>query len=221
MCILSQNEKGMDFIMNQIIYIKEDNEKSNNKKFVFKAQFIFSIILIFILLTIYLYFRYNNQIYSENSAYRISNNYHVYRLYANETNNESAISSSVIGTIQIPEINVSYPILSDLNETLLKASPCKFLGDISDDSNLCIAGHNYDNDKFFSRINLLTYGDKIIITDNNNVIYNFSVFDNYEVDASDLSPIYKVTNRYKKELTLVTCNNQNNKRIIVKAKLET
>ena len=109
MCILSQNEKGMDFIMNQIIYIKEDSEKSNNKKFVFKAQFILSIILIFILLTIYLYFRYNNQISSENYASRISNNYQVYRLYANETNNESAISSSVIGTIQIPEINV-FPV---------------------------------------------------------------------------------------------------------------
>ena len=207
--------------MNQIIYIKEDNEKSKNKRFVFKAQFLFSIIFLVILLTIYIYFRYNNQISSENYASRISNNYQVYRLYANEANNESVVSSSVIGTIQIPEINISYPILSDLNETLLKASPCKFLGDISDDSNLCIAGHNYDNDKFFSKINLLNYGDKIIITDNNDVIYNFSVFDNYEVDASDLSPIYKVTNKYKKELTLVTCNNQNNKRIIVKAKLET
>ena len=38
----------------------------------------------------------------------------------------------------------------------------------------------------------------------------------YETDDTDFSPIYnRISNAY--ELTLVTCNNLNNKRIIVKA----
>ena len=94
-----------------------------------------------------------------------------------------------------------------------------FLCEISDNSNLCIAGHNFDNESFFSRIRTLTKDDKVIVTDESNFKYTFLVFDNYEVDPSDLSPIYQVTSKNKKELTLVTCNNQNNKRIIIKCKL--
>ena len=209
--------------MNQILYVKEDNKKSNSnkkKRKIFKAQFVFSIFFLLIFIALFITFRYNNQISSNDYASRLNNNYQIYRLYANNNQTENAVSSSIIGTIEIPKINISYPILSELNETLLKVSPCRFLGDISDNSNLCIAGHNYDNDKFFSRIWRLNTGDKVIISDNDNSTYNFSVFNKYEVDSSDLSPIYEVTNKYKKELTLVTCNNQNNKRIIVKAKLD-
>ena len=35
---------------------------------------------------------------------------------------------SVIGTIDIEKINVSYPILSDINKDILKISPCRFYG---------------------------------------------------------------------------------------------
>ena len=84
-------------------------------------------------------------------------------------------------------------------------------------SNLCIAGHNYDNDKFFSHIPSLNYDDEIIIHDNFNNSFFYTVIKNYEVKEDDLSPIYdKISNSY--ELTLITCNNINNNRIIIKAK---
>ena len=213
--------------MNQILVVKDDNSKKNiikKKKFVFKAQFLFSSLLIILLITIFLYFRYNKQTASDNYASHLSNNYQVYRLYSNDkqstsqTNTES--EANIIGNIQIPKLNISYPILSNLNENLLKLSPCRFFGNISDNSNLCIAGHNYDNNSFFSKIQNLKINDRIIISDNTNSVYTFYVFDNYEVAPSDLSPIYETTNQFKKELTLVTCNNQNDKRIIVKAKLD-
>ena len=209
--------------MNQIIYIKDDiaTENIKKKKSAFRAQFFFSIIFLFIFICSFIYFRYNNQHSSDNYSSQLANNYKIYRLYANTSQEQEAPQSSIIGTIEIPKIQVSYPILSTLDERLLRIAPCRFLGDISDSSNLCIAGHNYDNDKFFSNIRYLEKNDEIIITNNSNFIYDFIVFDNYEVISSDLSPIYEVTNKYKKELTLVTCNNKNNKRIIVKAKLET
>ncbi len=82
--------------------------------------------------------------------------------------------------------------------------------------NLCIAAHNYDNYKFFSNISYLSNGDEILIYDSygNKVVYH--VFDNYEVSENNLSPLESFKNN-KKQVTLVTCNNSNSKRIIVKA----
>ncbi len=69
-----------------------------------------------------------------------------------------------------------------------------------------------------TKIDKLEVNDKIIIVDNFNNEYNFSVIKNYEVKNNDLSPIYEnSSNKY--ELTLVTCNNINNNRIIIKAVL--
>lgn len=216
--------------MNQILLVKnEDVEKQRNsflskKRFVFRTQFIVLILFLACLIIFYIYNSKVSSINSDNYAARLSNNYQVYRLYASnstETNysNQNTETAYIIGNIEIPKIGISYPILSTINDELLKASPCRFYGEISDNSNLCIAGHNYDNNSFFSKIRLLNNSDKIIISDSNNKKYTFEVFDNYEVSPSDLSPIYNVTNRYKKELTLVTCNNQNNKRIIIKGRL--
>ena len=209
--------------MNQIVFIKDDNNSKELKKkrLAFKTQFLFSIVMLVFLLAMFFYIRHINRKSSEKNSSYLSNSYQVYRLYSDNNDNYEDNSSNpyVIGNIEIPKINISYPILSTLNEELLKISPCRFYGQISDNSNLCIAGHNFDNDSFFSKINSLATNDEIIIIDKSNFKYTFLVFDNYEVDSSDLSPIYSVTGNNKKELTLVTCNNQNNKRIIIKAKL--
>lgn len=210
--------------MNQILLVKnEDVEKQRNdflskKRFIFRIQFFVLMLFLACLIAFYIYYTKVSSINSDNYAAELSNNYQVYRLYASGST-PTVESAYIIGNIEIPKIGISYPILSTISDELLKASPCRFYGDIADNSNLCIAGHNYDNNSFFSKIKLLNNNDKIIITDSNNKNYTFAVFDNYEVSPSDLSPIYNVTNRYKKELTLVTCNNQNNKRIIIKGRL--
>ena len=83
-------------------------------------------------------------------------------------------------------------------------------------SNLCIAGHNYNNDKFFSRISILEKGDKINIYNNEGTKFSYDVIKNYEVKENDFSPVFqKLSNNY--ELTLLTCNNLTNTRIIIKA----
>lgn len=83
-------------------------------------------------------------------------------------------------------------------------------------SNLCIAGHNYNDDRFFGKIFLLRNNDKIIIKDNSNNQFTYYVYDKYEVKEDDLSPISD--NKLFCELTLITCNNFNNNRLIIKAK---
>ena len=86
-------------------------------------------------------------------------------------------------------------------------------------SNLCITAHNYNDNRFFGKISELNFNDIIIIEDNFQNKYNYYVYDKYEVFEEDLSPInYNNDNAFI--LTLITCNNLNNKRIIVKAKQE-
>ena len=122
------------------------------------------------------------------------------------------------GIIQIPKIDLYYPVFSHLTEELLKASPCKFYGDTpSVNGNIAIAGHNYDNRLFFSKLSSLSSNDIIYIFDNNGFKYVYLVYNIYEVPSSDLSPVLNYEQN-EKILTLVTCNNFNNNRIIVRAK---
>ncbi|MCL2354702.1 MAG: sortase [Oscillospiraceae bacterium] len=101
-------------------------------------------------------------------------NYSITRLYATSSEEVPLVNLenngnnySVIGILQIDKINLKYPILSDINDYLLSVAPCRFHGPLPNDpGNLCIAGHNYDDDRFFSRLNQLQLGDIIIIYDN-------------------------------------------------------
>ena len=68
----------------------------------------------------------------------------------------------IVGKIKIPSINVDYSILSETSDELLKVSVCKFWGaNPNQIGNLCIAGHNYRNKRFFSKVPTLKVGDII------------------------------------------------------------
>lgn len=123
--------------MNQILFHYEDTNKFHvNKKYSFLKKvkhlylFIF-IILIIIILIIFSYIIYNKQkIYQENKkAEKMINTYHITTLYSSDSNYDSIKLSnhiSIIGLIEIPKINISYPILGESNEELLKISVCRF-----------------------------------------------------------------------------------------------
>ena len=132
--------------------------------------------------------------------------------------NKKTLIMNYFGIIEIPKINLYYPVFSHLTEELLKISPCKFYGDSPNvNGNICIAGHNYDNSLFFSKISTLSQNDEIYIFDNNGTQYTYLVYAIYEVNQSDLSPIFDYEAN-EKILTLVTCNHLNSNRIILKAK---
>ena len=82
--------------------------------------------------------------------------------------------------------------------------------------NMCIAGHNYNSYKFFSKLKDLKIGDKINIYDLYGKKITYSVYDSYEIDYTDLSPLNQDTNG-KREITLITCNNIKNRRRVIKA----
>ena len=123
-----------------------------------------------------------------------------------------------IGVINIPSINVNYPILSTYTDELLKIAPCKFHGPNPNEvGNLCIAGHNYKNSKFFSKVPTLELGDKIEITDLSGRMLTYTVYDKFIVNPDELECTSQLTNG-KKEITLITCTNDNKQRHIIKAR---
>lgn len=118
--------------------------------------------------------------------------------------------------IEIDKIGISYPVFNELNEELLKIGPCKFYGkDIGDNTNICIAGHNYNDNRFFSNLFKMKIGEKIKIIDLDKKEYLYEIFDIYETEESDVEGVINKKRAY--ELTLLTCNNSNGKRLIIKA----
>lgn len=121
--------------MNQIIFNYDYNSKKKqffeNKKVLYLTIFIFAIIIIIFIL---FYIIYNRYTISRNNTISeiIKNNYYISTLYSNSqpSSNYNAIqlsnSISIIGLIEIPKINISYPILSQSNDDLLKISVCRF-----------------------------------------------------------------------------------------------
>lgn len=133
-------------------------------------------------------------------------------------------SYEVIASIEIPKIDVNYAILLGKNpenteemDALMKISPIKFYGaDPNEEGNFCIAGHNYRNTKFFSKVLTLDVGDTVKITDMTGRLLWYKIYSKYEVDPRDTSCVSQKTNG-RKEITLITCTNDNKKRVIVKA----
>ena len=138
----------------------------------------------------------------------------------NRTSNKvlvDGVEYDTVGSISIPSINVYYPILSETTESLLKVSVCKFWGSNPNEvGNLCIAGHNYRNQKFFSKVPDLPVGDIIEITDLSNNTVRYKIYDIYTVVPEDVSCTSQLTNG-KKIVTLITCTDDSSERVIVKA----
>ena len=208
--------------MNQILSTKIDTKNIFKRKW-FKIQLYFSMLVItIIIIVVFIYI--NNLSKNEKLSNSLIQSYNIYKLYSSsssytyskEYNSDSF--NAIFGIIEIPKIGIYYPIFSHLNEELLKISPCKFFGEsLNKNGNICIAGHNYDNSMFFSKLSILNKDDELFIFDNNGTKYIYKVTNIYEVSDSDLSPIFNYENG-EKILTLVTCNNINSNRIILRAK---
>lgn len=195
--------------MNQIIVT---SLKKNYKKY-FKLQFIISIICIGFLI-FYLFYN-NKKIERVENLYKIlDKNTEISKMYKME--NLNIEQSLYLGKIYIDKINLEYPIFKNYTEELLMISPCRFYGvDIGEKGNICIAGHNYNDNRFFSRINELEIKDKIKLVDSQGKEFIYTIYDIFEIEETDFKSVFEKKKQF--ELTLLTCNNYNKKRIIIKA----
>ena len=123
----------------------------------------------------------------------------------------------VIGLIQISKINLEYPILIETTQDSLTKSITRFgNGEVNGVGNLCLAGHDYINNSMFGGINKLENGDEILITDLYGNKVTYTVFDKYTTDPNDTSVLESI-DVTKREITLITCINGNQDRLIIRA----
>lgn len=199
-----------------MIQILITKNKYYKRKYLFIIQLCLSIIILFTI--IYFIFNYFHKIkIQEDFSKQLTTNYSLSQLYNNYKTDQQDDDNyyQLFGTIEIPKISLKYSIFSTLDEEKLKIAPCKFFGkDLNSNDNICIAAHNYDNGKFFSDIILLDINDVIYLF-SDNIKYSYNVISKYEVNPNNLDPIFEYDNN--KYLTLVTCNNLNGNRVIIKA----
>ena len=124
----------------------------------------------------------------------------------------------VEGIIEIPKINIKYPIIDHTNEETMKVSITKFWGPQANEiGNYTVAGHNNKDGTMFGKTKYLQIGDKIKLTNLKNETIEYGVYKIYSIDPDDVSCVESVENGTR-EITLITCTNGHKNRLVTKAR---
>lgn len=135
-----------------------------------------------------------------------------------EYKTSNGISYSVEAVLNIPRLGINYPVISEWSEELLKISLNKYWGPKPNEvGNYCIVGHNYKSGKMFGNLPAITNGDIIELTDMSGRTIQYAVYDRYVVDPTNTACTSQLTGG-KKELTLITCKEYGQQRLVVKAR---
>ena len=127
---------------------------------------------------------------------------------------------TVIGTIEIPKINLSYPILKEASTTALEKSVAMLYGvGPNKPGNTLIIGHNYRNGLFFANNKNLSVGDKVYITDLSGQRLSYTIYDKFETTENDTEFLTRNTNGAR-EISLQTCTDDATLRLIILAKCD-
>ena len=82
---------------------------------------------------------------------------------------------------------------------------------------MCIVGHNYEDSRFFGKLNKIKNGTIVKITDLSGKTLDYEVYDKYVVGPYDTDCTSQLT-KGNTEATLITCNKDGSKRFVVKAR---
>ncbi len=124
----------------------------------------------------------------------------------------------VEGIIEIPKINIKYPIIDHTNEETMKVSITKFWGPQANEiGNYTVAGHNNKDGTMFGKTKYLQIGDKIKLTNLKNETIEYEIFKIYSIDPDDVSCVESVESGTR-EVTLITCTNGHKNRLVTKAR---
>ena len=123
----------------------------------------------------------------------------------------------VIGKLEIPKLNLSTYILSEMNDDTLSKSVTKLCGpNINEAGNFCILGHNYNKKTMFGNLKKIEINDKVILTNMYGQKVEYIVYDIYKVYPNEVECLTQKTYG-NREATLITCTTGAIKRLIIKA----
>ena len=120
-----------------------------------------------------------------------------------------------IGTLEIPALNLSLPVMSEWSYPKLKIAPCRYVG-TAYQGNFVIAAHNYRT--HFGSLGNLSAGDRVTFTDVDGNIFSYDVV---EVQILNPAAIEEMVSD-DWDLSLFTCTLGGKTRLTVRCdKIET
>lgn len=167
----------------------------------------------------------NEIVESNNIEAPIENDIEIPTVQVNEISNANSNTTSssqvtykgynVVGRIEIPTIDLDYPILERATPDSIELSVAVLYGPGPNQiGNTTIVGHNYRNGSFFGSNDKLKLGDKIYITDNSGTRIKYNIYNIYETSSEDSDFIIRDTNG-KREVSLSTCTDNSKARLII------
>ena len=93
---------------------------------------------------------------------------------------------NVLGKIVIDKIKVEQPILDSVEEKAMENGVIKLYGgNLNEEGNFCIAGHNYEN--IFKNLDEMDLGNEIEIVDNEQNSTKYKITEISSVEPTDLN----------------------------------
>ena len=168
--------------MNQILVTEKlyVTPELKRKKKIYKIEFFISILLICLLSSYYIYAEYDrnkseevsqvllSEVQQDNTTKTSTENDAIIIVLSEEESDEAEVDTNQImndvtiggvtysteSIITIPEIGITYPVLSETSDRLLEVSVNKYWGpEPNEVGNYCIVGQNYRNGKMFGKLN--------------------------------------------------------------------
>ena len=126
---------------------------------------------------------------------------------------------SVIVRLDIETIDLHLPILSETSDKALKVSVCRFEGpEPGGDGDIVITGHDYRSGAIFGRLSELKIGDTALLTGTDGKTYSYAVYKIDHIKPDEAEKLDETT--YTSELSLLTCENNGNGRLLLRCRLE-
>ncbi len=127
-------------------------------------------------------------------------------------------NQTVLGIIEIEKIDLIYAVVEGTKDENLGVAigHMKNTAAFGQPGNCALAGHRGGiSGPYFKKIDKLKKGDLIKLTDANGTVYSYYVTESFVVDPSEVW--VAENNTEEKMLTLITCENNSTKRLIVRA----
>lgn len=114
-----------------------------------------------------------------------------------------------IGTLTIPVLDLTLPVMADWDYDKLQTAPCRYSGTLAT-KDLVIAGHNFI--RHFGRLDTLRAGDVLVFTTMNDKKHYYTVARIETLDSTDITDM--TAGEYP--LSLFTCDYSGQARITVR-----
>lgn len=115
-----------------------------------------------------------------------------------------------IGVLEIPELGLQLPVMSEWSDRNLKAAPCRYSGSAYG-GDLVIAGHNYRS--HFGDLAKLSLDSEILFTDVDGNVFRYAVI---EFETLAATAVEEMTS-FGPGLTLFTCTVSGKSRLTIRA----